>query len=68
MFEKLAEMESKYEEINEKLSDPSVVSDNKLYAQLMKDFKNMTPIIEKFREYKKAEESFKEAKEILDSG
>ena len=68
MFEKLAEMESKYEEINEKLSDPSVVSDNKLYAQLMKDFKNMTPIIEKFREYKKAEESFDEAKEILDSG
>ena len=68
MFEKLAEMESKYEEINEKLSDPSVVSDNKLYAQLMKDFKNMTPIIEKFREYKKAQESFDEAKEILDSG
>ena len=68
MFEKLAEMESKYEEINEKLSDPSVVSDNKLYAQLMKDFKNMTPIIEKFREYKKAQESFNEAKEILDSG
>ncbi len=68
MFEKLAEMESKYTEISEKLSDPSVISDNKLYARLMKDYKNMTPIIEKFREYKKAEMNFNDAKEILGTG
>ena len=53
MFEKLNLMEQKYEEISQKLSDPSVISDNKLYSQLMREFKNMTPIIEKFREYKK---------------
>ena len=68
MFEKLAEMESKYTEISEKLSDPSVISDNKLYARLMKDYKNMTPIIEKFREYKKAEMNFNDAREILGTG
>ncbi|MBP3759990.1 MAG: peptide chain release factor 1 [Ruminococcus sp.] len=68
MFEKLAEMESKYNEISEKLSDPSVVSDNKLYASLMRDYKNMTPIIEKFREYKKAEMNFNDAREILGTG
>ena len=68
MFEKLAEMESKYTEISEKLSDPSVVSDNKLYASLMRDYKNMTPIIEKFREYKKAEMNFNDAREILGTG
>ena len=68
MFEKLAEMEGKYNEISEKLSDPSVISDNKLYARLMKDYKNMTPIIEKFREYKKAEMNFNDAKEILGTG
>ena len=68
MFEKLELMEQKYEEISERLSDPNVVSDNKLYTQLMRDFKNMTPIIEKYREYKKASESFNEAKALLDGG
>ena len=53
MFEKLAAMESKYDEISERLSDPDIVSDNKLYTQLMREFKNMTPIIEHYREDKK---------------
>ena len=68
MFEKLAAMEVKYDEISEKLSQPEVISDNKLYAQLMKEYKNLTPIIEKFREYKKAQAAFDEAKELLDGG
>ncbi len=68
MFEKLAVMEEKYEEISEKLSDPNIVNDNKLYTNLMREYKNMTPIIEKFREYKKAQDSFNEAKELLESG
>ena len=68
MFEKLAVMEQKYEEISEKLSDPDIVNDNKLYTQLMKEFKMMTPIIEKYREYKKAQTSFDEAKELLETG
>ncbi len=68
MFEKLAAMEVIYDEISEKLSQPEVISDNKLYAQLMKEYKNLTPIIEKFREYKKVQSSFEEAKELLDGG
>ena len=68
MFEKLALMEQKYEEISAKLSDPDIISDNKLYTQLMREFKNMTPIIEKYREYKKAQAAFDEAKELLDGG
>lgn len=68
MFEKLSAMMQKYDEISEKLSSPDIVSDTKLYAQLMKEFKNMTPIIEKFREYKKAQASYEEAKELLDGG
>lgn len=68
MFEKLALMEEKYEEISNKLSDPDVVNDNKLYTQLMREFKNMTPIIEKYREYKAVSDNFSEAKELLDNG
>jgi len=65
MFEKLLAMEEKYKDISHRLSDPQTVSDNKLYASLMKEFKNLTPIIEKFREYKNAESTFNESKEIL---
>ncbi|MBP5363177.1 MAG: peptide chain release factor 1 [Ruminococcus sp.] len=68
MFEKLALMERKYEEISAKLSDPDTVSDNKLYTQLMREYKNMTPIIEKFREFKRAEASYNEAMELLEAG
>ena len=68
MFEKLAIMAEKYNEIGEKLSDPDIVTDNKLYAQLMKDYKNMTPIIEKYNEYQKAFSAFNDAKEMLDEG
>lgn len=67
MFEKLVLMEEKYEEISERLSDPAVVTDNKLYTQLMREFKNMTPIIEKFREYKKAQQRFEEAQELIET-
>ena len=68
MFEKLAVMEQKYEDISRKLSDPEVNSDNKTYTQLMREYKNMTPIIDKYREYKAAKSAFDEAKELLDEG
>ena len=66
MFDKLETMEQKYIEISERLSQPDIVNDNTLYTQLMKDFKNMTPIIEKYHEYKKFRDSFDEARELLD--
>ncbi len=68
MFEKLKLVEARYEEINELLSDPSVVSDNERYKSLMKELKQLTPIVEKFREYCKAKEAFEEAKAMLDEG
>ena len=68
MFEKLLLMEQKYEEISSKMSEPEIISDNKVYTQLMKEFKNLSPIIEKYREYKKSKENYVEAKELLDSG
>ena len=55
MFEKLKDVAARYEQINEKLMDPTVVSDNNQYKTLMKEHKNLTPIVEKYREYEKAE-------------
>lgn len=68
MFEKLQNAELKFEEINQKLMDPDVVNNNEEYKNLMKEYKTLAPLIEKYREYKKAKADFEEAKEMLDGG
>jgi peptide chain release factor 1 len=68
MFEKLQLMEERLNELNEKLSNPEVVSDPKQYAELMREHKQLTPIVEKYREYCSAKNNFDEAKELLDGG
>ena len=65
MIEKLQLAEARYDEISAKLSDPAVVSDNALYRSLMQEYKNLTPLIETFRSYKRAQESLEEAKTLL---
>lgn len=51
MFEKLKATEEKFEDIAVKLTDPDIISDNEQYARLMKEYKNLTPVVEKYREY-----------------
>lgn len=68
MTDQLEFVEKKYEEISEQLMDPNIMGDNAKYAALMREYKNLTPIVEKFREYKAAKSDFSEAKELLESG
>lgn len=68
MLDKLAAIEEKYEQINRQLFDPEVVKDMARYKKLMQEEKRLAPIVEKFREYKKAKSDLDEAKELLDAG
>ena len=68
MFEKLQLIEERYEEVNRRLMDPDVVSDQNAYRDLMKEYKSLTPIVEKFRVYKKTAADFEEVKSLLDGG
>ena len=68
MFDKLEEVKKRYDDINNQLLDPKIVQDNKLYRQLMKEVKNLTPIIDKYNEYRKAKDGYDEAKSMLDEG
>lgn len=65
MFEKLKLTEKHFEEINEELCQPEIISDQNRYKSLMKELKNLTPVVEKYRQYKKEKENLEEAKEIL---
>ena len=66
MFKRLDAIEKRFVEINEKLCDAEVISDQETYKSLMKELKNLTPVVEKYRELKKEEKNLKEAKEMLE--
>ncbi len=68
MLDKLAAIEEKFEQINAQLFDPDVVSDIQKYKKLMQETKHLTPIVEKYRELKKAQNDYDEAKMMLDEG
>ena len=65
MFEKLSALNDRYNEINERLMMPETVNNNTLYRDLMKEYSQLTPIIEAYRAYIKAQEAMREADEII---
>ncbi len=65
MFDKLQMAEDRYEEINHKLSDPSVIANQDEYRKLMKEHSDLGEIVEKYREYKKVKKDIDDAREIL---
>jgi peptide chain release factor 1 len=66
MFDKLEMAENRYEEINHKLSDPSVLGNQDEYRKLMKEYSDLGVIVSKYREYKKVLGDISEAKELMD--
>lgn len=68
MLDKLKSAEERYEEINARLMEPEIVNDQVQYKALMKEYKTLSPLVEKYREYKKASDDFEEAKEMLSEG
>ncbi|MBE6808621.1 MAG: peptide chain release factor 1 [Ruminococcaceae bacterium] len=65
MFDKLESVVNRYEQIGEELTHPEVVSNNELFKKLMKEHSELTPIVEKYREYTAAKNTEKEALELL---
>jgi peptide chain release factor 1 len=66
MLEKLAQIETNYEELNEQLQSPDIMSDIAAYTKLMKQHRSLGEIVAKYREVKKMTEELEGAKEILE--
>jgi peptide chain release factor 1 len=66
MFDKLLEAEKRFNEIEKSLEDPEIISNQATYTALMKEYKSLTPIIEKYREYKKVQGDMEGAKLLMD--
>ncbi len=66
MIEKLDGIEEKLEDLNRQLCDPDVASNQEKYKTLMKEVKNLTPVVEKYEQYKAARSNLETSKEMLD--
>ncbi len=65
MFQKLEDVEKRYEELTVKISDPAEIAQTSSWQKLMKEHAEITPIVEKYREYKKLEKIIEENQELL---
>jgi len=68
MFDKLDFILEKYEELSMKVSDPEIINNQKVWQKHIKEMGEMEPIVEKYKEYKKAKEDLAGAKEMLEMG
>lgn len=69
MYDKLDFIQEKYEELSHKVSDPDVISNQPEWQKYMRDMSEMEPIVNKYREYRKATDDLADTKEMIsDSG
>ena len=65
MFQRLEDVEKRYEELNNLISDPEVISRQNEWKSYMKEHSSIEDIVIKYREYKKVSKALEEAKEML---
>jgi peptide chain release factor 1 len=65
MFDRLDQIEERYEELGRQLSDPNIVSDQANYRKVSKQHRDLEDTVEKFREYRKLKDGVSEAKAML---
>ncbi len=67
MFDKVEKMVARVQEIQQLLSDPAVMADQRRFRDLGRELRSLEPIVEAYQKYKKANNDFKGSKELLDS-
>ncbi len=65
MFDRLAQMEARYDSLSRDMSDPSLVNDQKKFQAIAKEHRDMEPVVEKYREYRKIATAIADAKAML---
>jgi len=65
MFERLNQIETKYQELNEALASREIVSDSSRYQKTAKAHSELTPIVERYREYKDLTRGIADTKTML---
>ena len=65
MFERLDQIEARYEELTQALASPEIINDSARYQKTAKAHSEITPVVEKYREYKDLKRGIAESKAVL---
>ena len=65
MFDRLDQMEARYEDLGQQLADPALISDQKKFTEVARSHRELEPVVEKFREYRQVKQGVADAKTML---
>lgn len=68
MLEKIRIIKQRFDEINDLIIQPGIISDQKRYVQLNKEYKDLKQIVDKGEDYKDLVDNITEAEEIIADG
>ena len=68
MLDKIRIIKQRYDEVSDLIIQPEIIMDQKRYAQLMKEYKDLGGVVERGEEYQALLNNIEEAKEILSDG
>ena len=66
MFDRLEDLLHRYEEIMNELNEPDVTANQERFRALMKEQSDLTPLVEAYREYKKARQDEEDSMALLE--
>jgi peptide chain release factor 1 len=65
MFERLEQIEARYESLGQQLADPEIISDQQKYQKIAKQHRDIEPLVEKYREYKQVAQGIADANAMM---
>ena len=65
MFSRIEIFDKRYNELNKKIYEPSIAANVEEYQKIMKEIREIEPLVEKYREYKQAKQTIEDSLEIL---
>ncbi|MBV8671970.1 MAG: peptide chain release factor 1 [Acidobacteriaceae bacterium] len=65
MFERLDQIEARYESLGQQLADPEIISDQQKYQKVAKQHRDLEAVVEKYREYKQVTQGIADARSMI---
>ena len=67
MWDRLKEVEERYEQLSQQLSKSEIIADRDIFQKYSKEYKSLTPLVETFRMFSKAKEELAGSQELIAS-
>uniref|UniRef100_A0A7V4XTZ8 Peptide chain release factor 1 n=1 Tax=Acidobacterium capsulatum TaxID=33075 RepID=A0A7V4XTZ8_9BACT len=65
MFERLEQIETRYEELGREMADPALIADQQKYQKTAKQHRELEGVVEKFREYREVQNGIADARGMM---